>query len=222
MEDASKAQRAKIAERRKAELQKLGVRCDFKGEFLKKIEGRGLLGDQLRGSISPEADLISRAKSRHNRAIEKGYDSILERFSQDAVFAASYDLLRHAHLPKVERTKAQVQLGVSEQSQQEHWATRLVYLDVHDEKDVPDRFHYIGQSWLFMYRTEICSQEEYVDFLKRNPGENLLMTSLGMVDVDLNEPDRHLAWIKKTENREAYRRQIEEKKKAVQVQCVER
>ena len=91
LEDASKAQRAKIAERRKAELQKLGVRCDFKGEFLKKItnqqlEGMGLLGDQLRGSISPEADLISRAKSRHNRAIiEKGYDSILERFSQDAV-----------------------------------------------------------------------------------------------------------------------------------------
>ena len=169
LEDASKAQRAKIAERRKAELQKLGVRCDFKGEFLKKItnqlEGMGLLGDQLRGSISPEADLISRAKSRHNRAIEKGYNSILERFSQDAVFAASllneaeneydcerYDLLRHAHLPKVERTKAQVQLGVSEQSQQEHRATRLVYLDVHDQKDVPDRFHYIGQSWLFMYR----------------------------------------------------------------------
>ena len=192
LEDASKAQRAKIAERRKAELQKLGVRCDFKGEFLKKItnqqlEGMGLLGDQLRGSISPEADLISRAKSRHNRAIiEKGYDSILERFSQDAVFAASllnegeneydcerYDLLRHAHLPKVERTKAQVQLGVSEQSQQEHRATRLVNLDVHDQKDVPDRFHYIGQSWLFMYRTEIYSQEEYVDFLSRNPGETL-------------------------------------------------
>ena len=182
--------------------------------------------DQLKGSISPEADLISRAKSRHNRAIiEKGYDSILERFSQDAVFAASllnegeneydcerHDLLRHAHLPKVERTKAQVQLGVSEQSQQEHRATRLVYRDVHDQKDVPDRFHYIGQSWLFTYRTEIYSQEEYVDFLSRNPGENLLMTSLGMVDVDLNEPDRHLAWIK-NENREAYRKQIEQKKK---------
>ena len=112
----------------------------------------------------------------------------------------------------MERTKAQVQLGVSEQSQQEHRATRLVYLDVHDQKDVPDRFHYMGQSWLFMYRTEIYSQEEYVDFLQRNPGDNLLMTSLGMVDVDLNEPDRHLAWIKNV-NREAYRKQIEEKKK---------
>ena len=97
----------------------------------------GLLGDQLRGSISPEAVLIARAKSRHNH--EKGYISVLDRFSQDAVFAASllnegeneydcerYDLLRHAHLPKVERTKAQVQLGVSEQSQQEHRATLLV------------------------------------------------------------------------------------------------
>ena len=162
LEDPSKAQRAKIAERRKEALQKLRVRYDFKGEFLKKIttlqlEGLGLLGDQLRGSISPEADLIARAKSRHHRAVEKGYDSVLDRFTQDAVFAASllnegeneydcerYDLLRHAHLPKVERTKAQVQLGVSEQSQQEHRATRLVYLDVHDEKDVPDRFHYIA------------------------------------------------------------------------------
>ena len=94
LEDASKAQRAKIAERRKEALQKLGVRHDSKGEFLKKItnqqlEGMGLLGDQLRGSISPEADLIARAKSRHNRAIEKGYNSVLDRFSQDAVFAAS-------------------------------------------------------------------------------------------------------------------------------------
>ena len=68
-----------------------------------------------------------------------------------------YDLLRHGHLPKVEGTRAQVQLGVSEQSRLEHTATRLVYLDAHDQKDVPDRFHYIGQSWLFMYRTEIYS-----------------------------------------------------------------
>ena len=135
--------------------------------------------------------------------------SILERFSQVAVFAASllnegenkydcerYDLLRHAHLPKVDRTKAQMQLGVSEQSEQEHPAARLVYLDVHDQKEVPDRFDYIGQSWLFMYRAEIYSQEEYADFLKQHPGENLLMTSLGMVSIDLDEPDRHLAWIK--------------------------
>ena len=89
LEDASKAQRTKIAERRKAELQKLGVRYDFKGEFLKKVTNEqlsamGLLGDQLRGSTSPEADLVSRVKSRHARAVDKGYSSILERFSQDA------------------------------------------------------------------------------------------------------------------------------------------
>ena len=57
LEDASKAPRTKIAERRKAGLQKLGVRYDSKGEFLKKITdeqlaGMGLLGDQLRGSTS--------------------------------------------------------------------------------------------------------------------------------------------------------------------------
>ena len=81
-------------EEKKAELQKLGGRYDFKGQFLKKVtneqlSANGLLGDQLRGSTSPEADLISHAKSRHARAVDKGYSSIWERFSQDAVFAAS-------------------------------------------------------------------------------------------------------------------------------------
>ena len=162
--DSHLKMRPKLRGRRlqREELQKLGVRYDFKGEFLKKVTNEqlsamGLLGDQLRGSTSPEADLISRAKSRHARAVDKGYSSILERFSQDAVFAASllnegeneydcerYDLLRHGHLPKVDRTRAQMQLGISEQSQLEHKATRLVYLDVHDQRDVPDRFHYIG------------------------------------------------------------------------------
>ena len=85
MEDASKAQRTKIAERRKKELRKLGVKYDFKGDFLKRVtdrqlEGLCLLGDQARGSSSPEADLISRAKSRHARASDLGYNSILERF----------------------------------------------------------------------------------------------------------------------------------------------
>ena len=229
LEDASKGQRARIAERRREALQKLGVRYDFKGEFLKKVtnqqlEGMGLLGDHLRGSISPEADLIARAKARYTTATKKGYDVVLDRFSKDAVFAASllnegeneydcerYDLLRHAHLPKTERTKAQVQLGVSEQSQQEHLATRLVYLDVRDQRDVPDRFHYIGQSWLFMYRTEIYSQDEYIDFLQRNPTDNLLLTSKGTVEVDVSQAERHLAYIK-NENRDLYRKQIEDKR----------
>ena len=78
LEDASRAQRTKIAERRKDELRKFGMKCDFKGDFLKQItdkqlEGLGLLGDQARGSSSPEADPISRAKSRHVRALDLGY-----------------------------------------------------------------------------------------------------------------------------------------------------
>ena len=80
------------------------------------------------------------------------------------------------HLPKVDPTSAQMQLGISEQSQLEHKATRLVYLDVHDQKEVPDRFHYIGQSWLFIY-----SEDEYIDYLKRHPENNLLMTNMGLM-----------------------------------------
>ena len=85
LEDASRAQRTKIAERRKEELRKLDVKYDFKGDFLKRItdrqpEGLCLLGDQARGSSSPEADLISRAKSHHARALDLGYASILEIF----------------------------------------------------------------------------------------------------------------------------------------------
>ena len=191
----------------------------------RQLEGLGLLGDQARGSSSPEADLISRAKSRHARALDLGYNSILERFSKDATFAASlliegeneydcerYDLLRHGHLPKMDRTHAQVKLGVSESSQLEHMATRLVYIDVHDQKDVPDRFHYIGQSWLYMYRTEIYSEDEYVDYLGRHPDHNLLMTNNGVVQVSVTEAERHLAFIK-NENRASYRQNREEKRK---------
>ena len=127
----------------KSELRKLGVKYDFKGDFLKRVTDQQLEG--------------------------LGLHSILERFSKDATFAASllnegeneydcerYDLLRHGHLPKMDRTHAQVKLGVSESSQLEHMAARLVYIDVHDQKDVPDRFHYIGQSWLYMYRIRIA------------------------------------------------------------------
>ena len=90
-----------------------------------------------------------------------------------------------------------MQLGISEQFQLEHKATRLVYLDVHDQ-NVPDRFHYMGQSWLFMYRTEIYSEEEYIDidYLKRHPENNLLMTNMGMIEISVDEADRHLAWVK--------------------------
>ena len=55
----------------------------------------------------------------------------------------------HAHLPKPDRTRAQVRLGTSESSQLEHNAMRLVYLDIASEKDAPDRTTLVVhvQSW---------------------------------------------------------------------------
>ena len=80
--------------------------------------------------MSPEADLLNRAKSRFERAVNLGYKSVLDRFSKDATFAESlldegvneydcerYELLEPAHFPKPDRTKAQVRLGTSEVSQ---------------------------------------------------------------------------------------------------------
>ena len=214
LEGAAKADRTKIAERRKAALHELGLYYDFKGEHLQSItwnqlESLGLLGDQARGSSSPEADLIKRAKSRYERALSLGFDSVAERFTKDATFAESvlnegeneydcqrYDLLRGAHLPKPDRTKAQVRLGVSEQSQLEHNAVRLVYLDFPSRLDIPTSFRYIDQPWLYMYRTEIYSEEEYLDYLKRNPQHNLLLSCTGVDQVAVHEAEQHLKWIK--------------------------
>ena len=90
-------------------------------------------------------------------------------------------------------------------------ATRLVYLDVHDQKDVPDRFHYIGQSWLYMYRTQVYSEDEYIEHLGRHPEHNLLMTNNGAVEVSITEPGRHLDFIK-SENKASYKQNAEEKR----------
>ena len=62
-----------------------------------------------------------------------------------------------------------------------------------------------------MYRTEIYSQDEYIDFLQRNPTDNLLLTSKGTVEVDVAQAERHLAYIK-NENRDLYKKQIEDKR----------
>lgn len=90
-----------------------------------------------------------------------GFTSVLDRFTKDAKFAESllaegeneydcerYDLFRSAHIPKPDRTRAQVKMGVSEASQVEHNAMRLVYLDLGSRLDLPDRFRYIDQPWL--------------------------------------------------------------------------
>eukprot|EP00435_Cladocopium_sp_Y103_P050651 s972_g15.t1 len=89
-----------------------------------------------------------------------------------------YDLLAKCHLPKPDRSKAQVRLGTSENSQLEHMAAKLVYIDVAHLNVLPDRFHYMGQRWMIMYRQDIYSEEEYKEYLERNPGHNLLTTNL--------------------------------------------
>jgi len=168
LEGAGKADRTKIADRRKAALHKLGLYYDYRGGYLQSItqhqlESFGLLGDQARGSSSWGADLLKRAKSRYDRALSLGFISVAERFTQDATFAESvlnegeneydcqrYDVLRAAHLPKPDRTKAQVRLGVSEQSQLEHNAMRLVFLDFPSRLDMPSSFKYIDQPWIYM------------------------------------------------------------------------
>ena len=94
LEGVNKADRTKIAERRKAALHKLGLYYDFRGEYLQSIthdqlESLCLLDDQARGSSSPEASLLARAKSRFDRALSLGYVSVADRFAQDATFAES-------------------------------------------------------------------------------------------------------------------------------------
>ena len=230
LEGVNKADRTKIAERRKAALHKLGLYYDFRGEYLQSIthsqlETLGLLDDQARGSSSPEAGLLARAKSRFDRALSLGYVSVADRFAQDATFAESvlnegeneydcerYDLLKSAHLPKPGRTKAQVKMGVSEQSQLEHNAMRLVYLDLASRLDVPKSFRYIDQPWFYMYRTEIYSEEEYIDYLGRNPGHNLLLSCTGVDNIAVHDAERHLRWIK-GQNEELYKQNAAEKKK---------
>ena len=183
------------------------------------------MDEQARGSSSPEADLLKRAKSRYERALSLGYISIAERFTQDATFAESvlnegeneydcqrYDLLRAAHLPKPSRTKAQVKMGISEQSQVEHNAMRLVYLDFPSRHDVPQSFKYFDQPWIYMYRTELHSEEEYIDYLQRNPQHNLLLSCTGVDKVAVHDAEKHLNWIK-GQNQELYEHNAEEKRK---------
>ena len=187
-------------------------------------------GCQARGSASPEADLLGRSKSRFERAVSLGFKSVLDRFSKDATFAGSllnegfgeydcerydcerYNLLKSAHLPKHDRTRAQVRFGTSESSQLEHNAMCLAYLDIASEEDAPDRFRYLGQPWLYMFKIEIYAEEEYIEYLERNPAHNLLLSNTGVDAAAVHDAERHLKHTK-DQNIDVFIKKIEEKKK---------
>ena len=147
LEGAGKADRTKIAERRKTALHKLGLYYDFKGEYLQSItqhqlESLGLLGrsrfaqtcqEQARESFEPYLGMTLLQKG--SRKMQPFAGSVLNE-GENEYGCPRYDLLWAAHLPKPDRTKAQVRLGISEQSQLEHNAMRLVYLDFPSRLDV--------------------------------------------------------------------------------------
>ena len=63
-----------------------------------------------------------------------------------------------------------------------------------------------------MYRTEIYSEEEYIDYLNRNPQHNLLLSCTGVDNIAVHDAERHLRWIK-GQNEELYKQNAAEKKK---------
>ena len=62
-----------------------------------------------------------------------------------------------------------------------------------------------------MYRTEIYFEEEYIDYLNRNPHYNLLMSNTGIDQVAVYDAQRHLRYIKDT-NLDSYKANALEKK----------
>ena len=62
-----------------------------------------------------------------------------------------------------------------------------------------------------MYRTEIYSEEECIDYLNRNPHYNLLMSNTGIDQVAVHDAQRHLRYIKDT-NLDSYKANALEKK----------
>eukprot|EP00435_Cladocopium_sp_Y103_P041234 s3220_g11.t1 len=223
--EPTQAQRAKIAERRKEAIRNLGLRYDFRGDFLKQLTreqlaGLGVTDPQDRGSRSPEAELLKRARGRLEKALDLGYTSVLDRFTMDTVFTETvlnegeneYDCERFAkcHLPKPDRDRVQVRLGNSQNSQLEHMSARLVYIDLPRVNMLPDRFRYIGELWLVMFRTEVYSLEEYKDYLQRNPSHNLLTTNYGVERIQIDHFDEQLQELKGL-NEPVFRKNIQDK-----------
>ena len=89
---------------------------------------------------------------------------------------------------------------------------RIVFLDIDGKQDIPDRFHYLGKPWLFMYRNEIYSQDEYEDYLQRNPTHNLLLSNMGLDRIDMNDPTGHIKHII-DKNFTSYKKNADDKRK---------
>jgi len=63
-----------------------------------------------------------------------------------------------------------------------------------------------------MYRTEVYSEEEYIEYLERNPHNNLLLSCTGVDQVAVHDAERHQKWIK-AQNEDSYKKNAEEKRK---------
>ena len=63
-----------------------------------------------------------------------------------------------------------------------------------------------------MYRTEVYSEEEYIEYLERNPHNNLLLSCTSVDQVAVHDAGRHLKWIK-AQNEDSYKKNAEEKRK---------
>ena len=61
-----------------------------------------------------------------------------------------------------------------------------------------------------MFRTKVYSEEEYIDYLKRNPQHNLLLSCAGVDQVAVHGAERHLKWIKGP-NENSYKKNAGEK-----------
>ena len=116
-----------------------------------------------------------------------------ERYHCERYDCKRYNLLKSAHLPKHDRTRAQVRFGTS---QLEHNAMCLAYLDIASEEDAPDRFRYLGQPWLYMFKIEIYAEEEYIEYLEGNPTHNLLLSNTGVDAAAVHDAERHLKYTK--------------------------
>eukprot|EP00435_Cladocopium_sp_Y103_P045614 s418_g13.t1 len=226
--EPTQAQRAKIGERHKEAIRNLGLRYDFRGDFLRQLTrdqlaGLGVTDPQDRGSRSPEAELLKRARGRLEKTLDFGYTSVLDRFTMDTVFTETvlnegeneydcerYDMLAKCHLPKPDRDRVQIRLGNSQNSQLEHLCARLVYIDLPRVNMLPDRFRYIGELWLVMFRTEVYSLEEYKDYLKRNPSQNLLTTNFGVERISVEHFDAQIQELK-TINEPVFRKNVQAK-----------